>query len=214
MKTILCIDDTVDHLNFYKDILSNDFKVITLSNSLETKHYIEKFSPDLILLDLYMPFKSGFQVLEELRFSSEVPIIVISSSIEDEAIENAFELGAIDFIGRQMSEKEILVRLKARLKSRPKEIEYLDYVLDMGKSSLKFNDEEVDLTPNEYKVIFHTFTNNGLISKSDLYTRAWPNQVFTDKTLNTHLTNLRKKLNGISSRVIIKRDGNIQFLKN
>lgn len=214
MEKILCIDDKIENLKHYESIFSEKFQLKCLSNSLEASDVIQEFNPDLILLDLFMPFKNGFEILEELRFTSEIPVIIISSSSEDEAIERAFELGAIDFIGRQMSDLEILVRTKARLKSHKKEVKFLDYVLDMSKNTIRHDNKEVDLTPNEYKVLFHAFTNNGLISKSDLYARAWPNQVFTDKTLNTHLTNLRKKLTGISSKVVIKRDGNVQFLKS
>jgi DNA-binding response OmpR family regulator len=214
MEKILCIDDKFENLEHYQKVFSEQFQLKCISNSLEAIDVIHEFNPDLILLDLYMPFKNGFEILEELRYTSEIPVIIISSSTEDKAIEQAFELGAIDFIGRQMSDLEICVRVKARLKSHKKEVKFLDYILDMSKNTIRHEDKEVDLTPNEYKVLFHAFTNNGLISKSDLYARAWPNQVFTDKTLNTHLTNLRKKLTGISSKVVIKRDGNVQFLKN
>ena len=214
MEKIICIDDKIENLEHYRNLLSEHFHVECVSNSLEATSRIATYCPDLILLDLYMPFKDGLEILEELRFTNETPVIIISSSSDDNAIEKAFELGAVDFIGRQMSDKEISVRIKARLKSHKKEVKFLDYTLDISKNTIKHNEKEVDLTPNEYKVLFHAFTNNGLISKSDLYARAWPNQVFTDKTLNTHLTNLRKKLNGISSKVVIKRDGNVQFLKN
>jgi len=214
MERILCIDDKIENLDHYLGLLSEHFHVECVSNSLEAISKIDEMKPDLILLDLYMPFKNGFEILEEIRFTNETPVIIISSSSDDESIEKAFELGAVDFVGRQMSDTEIKVRVKARLKTHKKEVKYLDYILDMSKNTITLDNKEVDLTPNEYKVLFHAFTNNGLISKSDLYARAWPNQVFTDKTLNTHLTNLRKKLNRISSKVVIKRDGNVQFLKS
>lgn len=214
MERILCIDDKIENLEHYKVLFEEKYELVCLENSLEALETISTFNPHIILLDLYMPFKNGFEILAELQYTSDIPIIIISSSSEDQSIEKAFTLGAVDFISRQMSDREIKVRVRSRIKSHRNEVKFLDYILDMSKNTIKFKNTEVDLTPNEYKVLFHAFTNNGLISKNDLYARAWPNQVFTDKTLNTHLTNLRKKLNGISSKVVIKRDGNVQFLKN
>lgn len=180
----------------YQVDLVNDFsKVIT--------EFIQK-DPQLVLLDLRLPFYNGFHWCEEIRKISQVPVVFVSSAADNMNMVMAMTRGADDFIAKPFDLDVLAAKVQAILRrtySFGKASELLEHrgaVLNLGSAALTFGDENVDLTRNELKILQLLFENKGkAVSRDTIMTKLWENDSFVDdNTLTVNMTRLRKKLEG------------------
>ncbi|MEG0292020.1 MAG: response regulator transcription factor [Anaerovoracaceae bacterium] len=165
---------------------------------------------DLILLDINLPYMDGYFVCREIRKDSSVPIIIVTSRATDMDELMSMNLGADDFVTKPYNTQILLARIQAILKrsnnSMSNTLSWNDVELDLSKSSLIYQNQNVDLTRNEMRIISLLFQNPGaIITRDDLMNELWQGGDFVDdNTLTVNVNRLRKKLEQIGLSDFIK----------
>ncbi|MFA6239016.1 MAG: response regulator transcription factor [Bacteriovorax sp.] len=202
-KKILYIDDSVTNLNIFKEKFSETFN-ITLStdpNGIFNLLEGQKFSA--IILDIHMPEKDGFQVLKEISESrfSNIPVLIYTSDELQVIRYQALASQASDIIYRTLSDKEIELRilnkinLFAKKNEKEKHLTLSSLRLNLETLEAFHQDINLNLTPIEFKILAALVKNYPeKISRETMMKKAWNQDNVLDRTVNTHLTNLRQKL--------------------
>lgn len=157
---------------------------------------------DLMILDLMLPGMTGEEVLLNAKKEKELPIIILSArdSIDDKV--NLLSLGANDYMTKPFDLKELLVRVQVQLRSNvskkgeDNKLSARELTLDLSDKLLYVNGNKVSLTAQELKILQLFMKNPGKVfSKNDIYEYAWDDYyIGEDKTVNVHISNLRKKI--------------------
>lgn len=162
-------------------------------------------APDLILLDLKLPNESGFDICTKVRAVSDVPIIFLTSQTNSADELNGMLRGGDDYITKPFHPPILLARIAAVLKRSKKttenkkeldKIEYKGVTLDIARGTICYENRQLELTKNEFKILFYLFQHTGIIiSRLELIEYLWDNQVFIDdNTLSVNMTRIRGKL--------------------
>ncbi|WP_304508698.1 response regulator transcription factor [Anaerotignum sp.] len=177
---------------------SNDFTNI-VKDALEAE-------PDLILLDINLPYFDGYHICREIRKVSDVPIIIVTSRNTDMDELMSMNLGADDFVTKPYNTQILLARINAILKRAEKvgdvsDLKYNGLTVYTTKSMAAFGDKSVDLTKNELRILSVFIKNQGMIvSRNDLMDELWQSDEFVDdNTLTVNVNRLRKKLEQIGA---------------
>ena len=163
---------------------------------------VAQFSPHLVLLDISLPFFNGYHWCSEIRKSSNVPVIFISSASDSMNIVMAMSLGADDFIAKPFDMSVLMAKIQALLRraydfaAPPRVLEHRGAALDTGDNTLSFGGEKIELTKNEYRILLALMENKGrVVSREKLMERLWETDSFVDEnTLTVNVNRLRKKL--------------------
>jgi DNA-binding response OmpR family regulator len=161
--------------------------------------------PDLILLDINLPYYDGYYVCREIRKEKDIPIIIVTSRDSEMDEIMSMNLGADDFITKPYNTQILLARIAAVLRrtssnaSVYEEVEHKGLKLNVTSGSVKFNETEVDLTKNELKILLCLMKNKEcIVSRDDLMDYLWNSDIYVDdNTLSVNVTRLRKKLSEI-----------------
>jgi DNA-binding response OmpR family regulator len=203
MKQLLYIDDNTTNLSIFKEKFSEFFEITTSSSPTSIFNLLEGQKFDAILLDIHMPEKDGFQVLKEINESrfNTIPVLMYTSD-ELQAIRyQALASEAADIIYRTLSDEEIKLRIQNKISLFSKRTEEKKH-LSLGPLSLNLetleafhHSENLNLTPIEFKILAALIKNYPeKISRETMIKKAWNADNVLDRTVNTHLTNLRNKL--------------------
>ncbi len=173
-----------------------------------------QFQPHIILLDVALPFFNGYHWCQELRKISKVPIIFISSASDNMNIIMAMNMGADDFIAKPFDQSVLMAKIQALLR---RTYDFSDTVpvlwhrgafLNTGNGTLRYKDEDITLTKNEYKILLCLMENKGrIVSREKLMERLWKTETFIDdNTLTVNINRLRKKLDaaGLENFIVTK----------
>ena len=207
-KTIFVIDDEKDIREILKINLSNEgYDVITFSSASDAKKKIETSRPDLILLDIMMEGKDGFEFCREIRSAEklkDIPIIFLSARSEEFDKVLGLELGGDDYLTKPFSIKELRSRIKAVLRRsgiKPETgdagiLRYKGVELNPEQYSLKVDNDEIRLTKTELNILILFMENPGKIfTRDNIINSVRGHDVFVvDRTIDVHIMNLRKKL--------------------
>ena len=203
-KSILVADDNEEIIKFLKPYLIKEgFEVITAQDGNEALVKNIGYSPQLILLDIMMPHKNGLEVCVEIRKTSNVPIIMITSRSEDADKIMALDIGADDYIVKPFSPGEVVARIKALLRrivtsedERKAVLKYNSLEIEIGNYSVKLNSDTVSLTKKEIEVLWMLASSpNRIVSRDALLDSIWGTEYFGDpRTIDTHIKRLRAKL--------------------
>lgn len=178
---------------------------------------------DVVILDLMMPELDGFSACREIRKTSEMPIIMLSARGEEYDKINGFECGADDYVVKPFSPRELLLRVDAILrrggkKEAPKKAEKETYsfdgvTVDFTARIVTVDGEPTDLSPKEYDLLFYMIRNRNIaLSREKLISDVWGYEFFGgDRTLDTHIKLLRKKLGAYSDRIVTLRGMGYRF---
>lgn len=162
------------------------------------------FAPHVVLLDIALPFFNGYHWCSVIRRTSQVPIIFVSSASDNMNIVMAMNMGADDFIAKPFDGNVLMAKLNALLRrtydfgaASPSPIlSHRGALLNTADNSLVVNDEKVDLSKNEYRILLCLMENRGkVVSRERLMERLWETDSFVDEnTLSVNVGRLRKKL--------------------
>lgn len=162
---------------------------------------ISSRKPDLILLDLNLPFMDGHFICRELRRTSNVPIIIVTSRNSEIDELQSMHLGADDYVTKPYNLQILLARIDRVLKrvyetKDNNRMKVGEVVMDISKSTLTYQDQTVDLTKNELRIMHCLFQNkNTIVSREKLMKHMWDCDAFVDdNTLTVNINRLRKKL--------------------
>lgn len=197
---ILIIEDDFELSNELKILLDNNgYQGIILQDSQNALENIIKINPDLILLDIKLPYLNGQQLLKHIRKNSNVPIIMVTS--KDSEIDEilAMSYGADDYITKPYNPTILLLHIEAifkRLNKIDNNLVYHGVNINLSKSILKKDNIELLLSKNEMSIFYFLFMNQGkIVSRDEIMNYLWGTDKFIDdNTLTVNMTRLKKKL--------------------
>ena len=209
---ILVVDDEPKVARLARDYLEkNGFRVVTAADGQSALTIARREKPDLIILDLMLPNIDGREVCRILRRESDVPIIMLTALSEEIDQVTGLEIGADDYITKPFSPRAMVARVRALLRRTQGEIKTPSLIraggleIDTEKYAVTFNSVPLKLTPNEFKLLVllasrpgQTLTREQLLD--DLHGAAFS----VDRSIDSHIKNLRKKLESASGEAMIE----------
>lgn len=179
-----------------------DFEAFCVEDFRNVLGEFAAVQPQLVLLDISLPFFNGYHWCGEIRKISNVPIIFISSASDNMNIIMAMNMGADDFIAKPFDQSVLIAKIQALLRrtydfaeSSPI-IEHNGAILNTSDNSLTFNGEKIELSKNEYRILLVLMENRGkVVSREQIMEKLWESENFIDEnTLSVNIGRLRKKL--------------------
>lgn len=207
MVKIMIIEDDDSISNELKELLQNSgYEAIILHDFNNSLNEILRVAPDLLLLDINIPYMNGELLLQSLRKSSNIPVIMVTSKNNetDEALSISY--GADDYITKPYNPNILLLRIGAVIKrtstnydANSNELAYRDLTFDTQKGIIKKDGIEIVLTKNEMIIFSYLLTHkNKIVTRDELMTALWDNTEFVnDNTLTVNISRLRNKLKEI-----------------
>ena len=201
---ILVIDDEAGVRDLVSDALSmSDFLSTQAADGLEALSLLRREKFDLLVLDINMPKLDGLALLEKLRNEGlSIPVLMLSARADKSDINQGLRLGADDYLTKPFSIEELVLRVKAilrRSKSEVTEVKILScgqITMDFAKYQVSFKDQEIDLSPTEFKLLEQLLINRGnVVTKEVLLAEVWEIDFKSSSTVvDTYISYLRKKL--------------------
>lgn len=188
MSNILIVEDNEDvNLMLKEALMDAGYKVKSAYTGIDGMKEIKSLNYDLILLDIMLPYKSGDDVLREMRKFSETPVIVISAKDMVCTKIDILKLGADDYITKPFDLGEVAARVEANLRRSQnkaqvsKIFKYKDMVLDDSTKRVTINGAEIELTAKEYMILEMLIKNKGKVfTKANLYESIWQEEYLGD----------------------------------
>lgn len=216
MYKIMVIEDEANIRIELKMILENALYNVVLVDRFENVlNQIIDENPDLILLDVNLPNKSGLDICMDLRKISDIPVIFVTSKNTSMDELNCITLGGDDYISKPYNPPILLARILSILKRTKKITEnknlltYKDVTLDVLNATVKYNDNYIELSKTEMKILYYLFLNKDkIVDRISLVEYLWDNQSFIDdNTLSVNITRIRNKLSeiGVENFIETKR---------
>jgi two-component system KDP operon response regulator KdpE len=205
-KHILIVDDEPRMRRFVRMNLELEgFRVSEASDGLEAVRKVREDMPNLVVLDVEMPYLDGFETLAEIRRASPVPVIMLTVRSEEDERIKGLDLGADDYVTKPFSARELVSRINAVLRrvdlssttERSNRIEVDDrLVVDFDRRQVLVQGELVKLRPTEYRLLYHFIQNPGrMLTHEQLLSMVWgPEYVDDNQLLRTYVTYLRQKI--------------------
>ena len=212
---LLIVDDDANICDMLKLYFENEgYKVKTANDGVEGVSAFKLYDPDLVLLDIMMPKKDGWQVCREIREISPKPIIMITAKgdVFDKVL--GLELGADDFIVKPFDMKELSARIKAVLRrynahtktSDDEVVKFENIEISLQKYELKLLGKAIDIPPKELELLYFLASNcNRVFTRDQLLDKVWGFDYLGDsRTVDVHVKRLREKLEGVSDKWSLK----------
>jgi DNA-binding response OmpR family regulator len=221
MYKILIIEDDITIARTMKDYLSRwDYNINYISDFKNITDQVIHFDPQLILLDIMLPYYNGFYWCTEIRKVSKVPIIFISSASDNMNIVMAMNMGGDDFIIKPFDLDVLNAKIGALIRrtySFQGQVNYIEHngvILNLSDTTLTYKDKKIDMTKNDYKIIQLLMENIGsVMTREEIMQRLWENDNYVDdNTLTVNINRLRKKLLEIGLDNFIKTKKGIGYM--
>jgi two-component system, OmpR family, KDP operon response regulator KdpE len=201
---VLVADDDAPILRLVRTKLQAEgYGVITATNGQEAVSLYERERPDLVVLDLMMPVMDGYEAMQRIRETSNVPIILLTARSAAPEKVRGLDMGADDYVTKPFNPDELAARIAAILRrasgEQPAAAQVLDYgrlTIDLGKRRIVANGDEIELSRTEWELLYQLASNAGRVMlHSELLSRIWGPE-FRDETyyLRTWVSRLRTKL--------------------
>ena len=205
MYRILIVEDDEIIAGLVKKHLESwGYQIDLISDFSQVLAEFVRKDPQLVLLDLKLPFFNGFHWCEEIRKISQVPVIFLSSTADNMNMVMAMSRGADDFIAKPFDLEVLAAKVQAILRrtysfgNTFNLMEYKGTVLNLGNGTLTVGEQKLELTKNELKILQILYEHRGqVVSRDAIMTRLWESDSFVDdNTLTVNVTRLRKKIEG------------------
>ena len=218
MRRVLIVEDDREIRTLLKDFLmENEYEVMEACNGREASACIRTEAYDIILMDMMLPYKSGNDLIRELRESAagikDTPVIVISAKSSKDTRLEALKMGADDYIVKPFDMDEVLVRIEVVLRRSSPEtkedesaLSYHGIEMSLERNSVSYKGMPIRLTAKEMHLL-QLFLENPqkTFSKANLYKSVWKDDyIYEDNTINVHMSNLRNKLRKIAGEEVIE----------
>ena len=213
MQQIIIVEDDQiirEELQIFLSKYGYEIKAPTEFNNIVD--YILKQNADLVLLDINLPVFDGYFICREIRKTSEVPIIVVTSRDSEVDELMSMNLGADDFVTKPYNTQILLARISAVIKrtyndsSNTDILTYKDLNIDLSKGIITAFDKSVELSKNEMKILAYLMKNKeAIVSRDELMNYMWNSDVYIDdNTLSVNMTRIRKKLEELNLKDYIE----------
>ena len=205
---ILIVDDEENICELVRLYIEKEgFDAIIANDGQEAVAKFNKEKPDLILLDIMLPIKDGWQVCREIRAQSKVPIIMLTAKGETFDKVLGLELGADDYVVKPFEPKELIARIRAVLRRSADSVDEKADEDELSFDGLKINqstyevyidDKKVELPPKEFELLYFLAKNtNKVFTRDQLLDEIWGYEFFGDsRTVDVHIKRIREKLEG------------------
>lgn len=213
MYKITIVEDDLEIREELKILLQNSgYLVDCITDFREVEKQILVSGSHLVMLDINLPDKSGYEICSKIRVESKIPIIFVTSRNNSMDELKGIMLGGDDYIEKPYNIPILLARLKNLLErtyaSEEKEniLIYRDIILDLLKSQIRYQDKATELTKTEVKTLHYLFKNAGkIIARADILDYLWDNEVYADdNSLSVIMTRIREKLKGMGIEDLIE----------
>lgn len=214
MNRILLADDDIELTDLLVEYLTSEGFVVDAAHDGKTALQLASANQyDILVLDVMMPHLNGFDVLRELRSTSSLPILMLTARGDDVDNVVGLELGADDYLAKPCSPRVLVAHIRAILRRTDttdirqhqpqRSIELDDILLDNQSRQVTVNNKPVMLTSTEYQVLEYLLEHAGsIVNKEALYEYALGRKISPyDRSLDMHVSNLRKKLGPLSNEV-------------
>ena len=211
-QLILVVDDEPKVARLARDYLEkNGFRVVTAADGQSALTVARRQKPDLVVLDLMLPQMDGREVCRILRRESDVPIIMLTALSEEIDQVTGLEIGADDYITKPFSVRTLVARVRALLRRTRGDIKAPGILrvgaleIDIDKHSVAFNGSPVKLTPNEFKLLQILASRPGqTLTREQLLDDLHGAASSVDRSVDSHIKNLRKKIESVSGEAMIE----------
>lgn len=203
MYRILLVEDDEVIAGMVSRHLSNwGYEVRTAEDFHDVLKTFVDFQPQLVLMDISLPFYNGFHWCSEIRELSKVPILFLSSASDNMSIVMAVNMGGDDFVSKPFDMNVLTAKIQALLRrtydfaGTSSLMEHRGAILNLSDATLTYGDNRLELTKNEFRIIQMLLENKGkIVSRDAIMTRLWENDDYVDEnTLTVNITRLRRKL--------------------
>ena len=204
---ILVVDDAPDVVESVRlgfTLQWRDTEVIGAGTGEQALEAVEQARPDIVLLDVGLPGLDGFGVLREIRVFSDVPVVMLTARDDSMDKVKGLELGADDYVTKPFNHLELMARVRAVLRrhemppptSRAPSFRALDLEVDFGAHEARLRGVRLDLTPTEYKLLYHLVRNAGhVLQHGTLLAKVWGREYLDEVDyLRVYVRRLRDKL--------------------
>jgi len=196
VKRILIVEDETKLAALEADYLKAEgFEPHCIANGLEVVPWVRSHAPDLILLDLMLPGRDGLEICRELRTFTDVPVVMVTARVEEIDRLIGLDLGADDYVCKPFSARELVARVKAILRRGRLPVANA-LGMDEARHRATLDGKPLDLTPVEFRLLGALASAPGRVfSRDKLLERLYADhRVVTDRTVDAHVKNLRRKL--------------------
>jgi DNA-binding response OmpR family regulator len=214
VESILVVEDESSIASFVSLYLKNaGYTVRTVANGTEALAQVSSDPPSLAILDLMLPDIDGIEVCRRIRKTSDVPILMLTARDEDVDKIIGLEVGADDYMTKPFNPRELVARVKSILRRSTPErrqaesavIRHGDLTVDAGRREARVGDEEIQLAPKEFDLLWELLDHRGLVlTRDQLLERVWGYTFAGDtRTVDVHVRQLRRKLGDASPIVTV-----------
>jgi DNA-binding response OmpR family regulator len=214
-QTILVVEDEASIASFVSLYLKNagyEVRAVTTGSAALTQ--VATDPPALILLDLMLPDLDGIEICRRVRKTSDVPILMLTARDEDVDKIIGLEVGADDYLSKPFNPRELVARVKSVLRRssterrrdvEEQELRHGDLVINAGRREVKVGEEEIQLAPKEFDLLWELLDHRGLVlTRDQLLERVWGYTFAGDtRTVDVHVRQLRRKLGDASPIVTV-----------
>ena len=203
MPVVLVVDDEESYRDALSSGLSHEgFMVVLASDGVDALAKFHESNPDLVLLDVMLPDRSGIEICREIRTTSSVPIIMVSARTTEVDVVLGLEIGASDYVTKPYRFRELLARMRAVLRRGAPEAYDEDVVvagqirLNASRRDVSVRGEAVELSRKEFDLLWLLMTHAGAVVTRDACIDAiwWGQDLLDSRTLDTHIKRLRRKI--------------------
>lgn len=219
-KILIVEDDLVIAQMLTEHLTRWGYSVEYVSDYAHVIEHFVRFQPQLVLMDITLPFYNGYHWCSEIRKLSSVPVVFLSSASDNMNIVMAMNMGADDFIAKPINADVVCAKIGAMLRrtysysSQNSLLEHHGAILNINEAALAYNGQKLDLTKNEFKILQMLMEYKGsAVTRENLMKRLWDSDCFVDEnTLTVNITRLRHKLEEIGLSDWIKTKKGIGYL--
>lgn len=204
MSRILIVEDELDLANIIKDYLEKElYEVEICSQGDEAIEIFDKFKPSLVILDLMLPGMNGYEICQNIRIKSTIPILILSAKIDEFDKVKGLDLGADDYITKPFRPRELLARVNAQLRRsqvfNKENLEIIDLEnirIYTKEYKVEKDSRDLDLSRNEFELLMFLSKNpRQVFSREQLYDRIWGFDSYGDlNTVTVTINRLRQKI--------------------
>ena len=212
-KKALVVEDDPNIADLLRMYLERDgFDVMLAADGGKAEADFDLFAPDVVLLDIMLPVKDGWQVCRDIRKKSPVPIIMLTAKGETSDKVNGLEMGADDYMTKPFEVKELLARIHAVMRRSDREgpaekkLSFDKLVINLDSYELIVDGKKIDTPPKEMELLYHLASSpNRVYTRNQLLDEVWGFDYFGDsRTVDVHIKRLREKLEGVSDKWSLK----------
>ena len=198
MKKILIVEDEDKIRKIVKTFLEKkSFEIVEVSDGKDAIDSFLTEKPDLVILDVMLPHKNGFEICKEIREFGNTPILMLTAKTQDTDEINGFQLGVDDFLRKPFSLEVLLVRVNKLLNISAKGvIQISNIIINEQSRNVEVSGNDIKLSPKEYDLLMYLYRNKNIaVDRDKILNDVWNFRYYgDDRTVDTHIKSLRKKI--------------------